>query len=298
MNNFEVAIPTYNRADDLQKCLDSLINQTKSPKSVYIIDDGELTQSYIFENQKIFENLGIDFKYTKKNENKGTSESRNLALDISREEILFILDDDVILDPDFFEKVMQVWDESKTEKLIGVGGVIKSSRIKSHAEKLYNTFFGLDSDLDWDVNDVGFQVWDDRVLGLTKGYYFHGGGGACSYRRKLTLELGGFTSFGSGRSALEDVDFCLRAKRAGYHVLIEPQARVFHKQSSVSREKSFLTGKKESINRKEIFRKNCPQNFKHQLVFVWANFGWILRQFLAGHVSKGLGMAYGFLLKH
>ena len=90
-----------------------------------------------------------------------------------------------------------------------------------------------------------------------------------------------------------DPDFCMRAKNNCYFLIIEPNAKVFHKQSEVSREKSFLTGFKDIHNQKVLFNENCQKNLKNYIRFYWANFGWILRQFLAGNFSKGFGMIKG-----
>ena len=68
---------------------------------------------------------------------------------------------------------------------------------------------------------------------------------------KSTLK---FSNFSGGRTALEDVDFCLRAKNKGYHFIIEPKAELYHYPSVVSRESQFLMGYKESFNRKIIFK--------------------------------------------
>ena len=71
-----------------------------------------------------------------------------------------------------------------------------------------------------------------------------------------------FSTFRSGRTALEDVDFCLRAKKRGYYFILEPNARVIHNTSKNTREKKYIMGIKESYNRRIIFKNNCAQDFK------------------------------------
>lgn len=225
--------------------------------------------------------------------NCGLAESKNIGLRLAKNNILFILDDDLVLDEDFFEKIMKVWEENKNDKnLIGVGGIIKNNRKKGRIEKFYNKIFGLESAWKWDITPVGFQVWDEGIREKEKGYYAHGG--VCSYNKNLAQKLG-FVTFSGGRTALEDIDFCLRAKNKGYYFIIEPEAKVFHKQSSVGREKDFLIGFKESYNRKIIFKDNCQKSFKNYLWFFWANIGWILRQLLAIHSSRFFGMIKGII---
>jgi len=281
----------------LGKCIHSILSQTLLASELVIIDDGNLPSGLLSQIKKRLEDKEIGFVYYKKNhqkERRGLSESKNVAIKIIRNEVFFILDDDLILDNDFFEKIMNVWKNNGNPNLIGVGGIIKNNRKKGFLEKTYNKIFGLTSKYEWDINDVGFQVWDEGIKERKKGYYAHGG--VCSYNKPLVEKLGGFTTFSGGRTANEDVDFCLRAKNKGYFFIMEPDAKVIHKQSKTSKEGEFLMGFKESYNRKIIFKNNCKKIFKTRLWFYWANVGWILRQFSVGHFERGAGMIKGFLM--
>lgn len=296
--NFSIVIPTYERKEDLKNCLCSILNQSFSPSEIIIIDDGNLSEKNLNEIHQIINNKkNIIFFYYKKNhkkEQRGASESRNIAVDVVSNELFFILDDDLILEKDFFEKIMNTWRKHKKNKnLIGIGGLIKNNRRKNKIEKIYDTFFGLTSKYRWDINPVGFQVWDESIKKEEKGYYTHGG--VCSYRKSLLKKVGEFTTFSGGRTANEDIDFCLRSKNMGYHFIVEPSAQVFHKQSKISRENNFLIGFKDTYNRKIIFKNHCQKNIKNYLWFFWANVGWTLRQFLAGKPMSGLGMIKGAL---
>lgn len=291
---FTIVIPTYNREHDLANCLNSILIQTLVPNEIIVIDDGNLENGYISNWQSICFKGGISFVYYKKNheiEPRGSSESRNKALELISNEIFFILDDDVVLENNFCKDVMLVWQNSDNEKLIGVGGIIKNRRKRYRFEKIYNIVFGLSSKYDWDVNKACFQVWNEEIESLSKGYYTHGG--ACSYCLNKTRELN-FTTFSGGRTALEDVDFCLRAKHKGYHFLIQPQAQLYHYPSKVSRESMYLMGYKEGYNRKMIFKSQYKNPSLYiRTWFLWANIGWILRQFLIGNFRKGVGTVRG-----
>lgn len=294
--NFSVIIPTYNREKDLEKCIDSIVKQNVSPKEVLVIDDGNLNQEYVDNLKMIVERVGTNFVYHKKNhakEPRGSCESRNLGLKLAKNEIVFILDDDIVLDDFFFEEIIKVWEENKDKNLMGVGGFIKNIRHQGKLERIYNKIFCLTSKYKWDVNEIGFQVWDQDMKQRERGYYTNGG--LCSFNRELAL-LVNFIAFGGGRNS-EDIDFCLRAKNKGYYFIMEPKAKAFHKQSVIGREKESLIGFKESYNRKIIFRDNCAKTIKNNLWFLWSTIGWIFRQFLVGHFARGLGLLKGFFTK-
>jgi len=295
---FSIVIPTYNRDEDLKKCLDSILNQTRLPSEIIIIDDGELSRVFLDYFISQFKKLQIILTYYKKDheiERRGLSESKNKALELVTNDIFFIIDDDVILESIFCESIVRIWEEKKeAEKLIGVGGIIKNRRKRLSFEKYYYAFFGISSKFNWDVNPVGFQIWNEEISKSVIGHYAHGG--VCSYNLNLVKQLK-FSTFSGGRTALEDVDFCLRAKNSGYYFIIEPRAELRHYPSANSREGQFLMGVKESYNRRVIFRSVNKKPNPYLLVwFYWANFGWILRQFLVGNFDKGFGLIKGAVI--
>lgn len=294
---FSVVIPTYNREEDLKKCLNSILHQTVLPSEIIIIDDGNLLEIFIQNWEINFSHKKINFIYYKKNhkiERRGLSESKNKALDLVKNELFFILDDDTFLENYFFETIIQIWETKAGDNcLIGVGGIIKNHRKKFILEKYFYIFFGIYSKYSWDVNKVCFQIWDEDIKEQSFGYYAHGG--VCSYNLDKVKKLK-FSTFSGGRTALEDVDFCIRAKKMGYHFVIEPKAQLYHYPSLISREGKFLMGYKEGCNRKIIFKSIYEKpNIFLWFWFFWANLGWTLRQFLVGNFGKGLGMTKGFL---
>jgi hypothetical protein len=200
------------------------------------------------------------------------------------------LDNDCVVSKVYFEKIMEVWDSQPDPLLLGIGGIISNNRKKHWLELWFNRLFGLNSKFAWDVTAVGFQVWDEAITEKQKGFYVHGG--VSSYRTMPTRALG-FQPFRGGRTALEDVEFCLRAKNHGYYFMIQPEATLQHFHSAASRESMFMLGTKEGHNRKQIYITNCPHSFPHHLWFVWSNIGWILRQLVQGKLRKAFGMCYG-----
>ena len=289
-----LAIPTYNRPEALRRCLASVRRQSRLPDSILIIDDASLDPDILTIEKEAAAKRGIFFDYYKKDhgrERRGLSESKNIALERAGTEIIFFLDDDITLHDGFLENIMRRFDENTADdRLLGIGGLIAGARSVGAAEKLYNRLFGLTAPLLWDITPAGFQVWDESISALTRGYYVQGG--LCALRRSPALALK-FSVFDGGRTGLEDVDFCCRAKQAGYHFLIEPTARADHAHDMKSREGDFLSGQKEGLNRREIFRQTCRHSLANRGLFIRNNIGWVLRQFLAGHFIKGWGMVVG-----
>lgn len=291
---FSILIPTYNRPDDLRACVESIIAQSVLPAELIIVDDGDLTAGQQAAFAAIVSQCGIRWVYRKKDhvtERRGLSESKNIGLSMARSEVCFIFDDDVVLQPGFVESIMMVFAQDDAAHLIAVGGIIVNSRHIRVLERVFNMLFGLVGACAWDVNESGFQVWDDAITDRQRGYYTHGG--VCALRVAAARQIP-FRVFRGGRTALEDVAFYAEAKQAGYYVYVEPQARLVHNEAPISRDREELVGFKESANRRELFRILHPVPTPAQrAVFAWAVCGWILRQVLAGHWQKAWGMVRG-----
>lgn len=102
MRSLTVFTPTYNRAEYLKKCYQSLIEQTNSDFVWQIVDDGssdgtkELIESFIQEKK-----IEIDYHWK---ENGGKASAINYSLDISETPLWVCLDSDDYL----FENAVEV----------------------------------------------------------------------------------------------------------------------------------------------------------------------------------------------
>jgi len=294
---FSVVIPTYKRPETLIVAFKSVLATTLLPSEIIVIDDDTLTEEMLSEMRRLSSDVSVPFHYYKKGDTeirRGLSESKNWAAELAKHDVVFFLDDDVDVDENYFKEAMKVWEEHwEDKKFIGLAGHVLNNRKQSWVEKeVFNRIFGLTGEHRWDVNDVGFQVWDNKVSVVEKAFYMHGC--SSSYRRKALLELP-FATFSGGRTALEDVAHGLSAKSKGYYFLYVPEAKMMHYQAVVGREAAFLAGEKESRNRKEIFKEHCSNDLKHKLWFYWANVGWIVKKLLALKFREAGGMIAGLL---
>ena len=96
-----VVIATKNRQEKLENLLESMIRCSKIPDSVVIVSSGENIGEIL---RKFEDKIPIVHKHTAKS---GQVYQRNLALEevINKYDIYAFLDDDVILDPNFFSEI-------------------------------------------------------------------------------------------------------------------------------------------------------------------------------------------------
>ncbi len=100
-----VIIATYNTADYLEECLDSIFAQTLSDIEVVMIDDGSTdnTEAIIRKYKEKHGNL-----VTRYQENRGAGNARNYGISIARGEYMIFMDpDDKYPNEDCLEKMYQ-----------------------------------------------------------------------------------------------------------------------------------------------------------------------------------------------
>ena len=116
-----VIIPTYNRPQDLTNCMQSILSQSVKPDEIIVVDDGDLPGFPLLNECK---GAGIRCIFHKKNIKKnirGPAASRNAGVKLSFGEIIFFLDDDVKLFPDYIEKILKVYELDQKSIIGGVG---------------------------------------------------------------------------------------------------------------------------------------------------------------------------------
>ena len=97
-----IIIPVYNVEKYLQKCLESLVNQTLKEIEIICINDGSTDKSE--EILKIFAQKDDRIIVVNK-ENEGQSVARNVGIKLAKGEFLGFVDSDDWVDLDFFEKL-------------------------------------------------------------------------------------------------------------------------------------------------------------------------------------------------
>ena len=105
MKKISIIIPVYNREKEIEKCLESVINQKNIEEiETIIINDGSTDNSeniilnYIQNHQK------IDIKYIQK-ENEGIAKTRNLGIKKANGKYIMFVDSDDYIDKNLTEKL-------------------------------------------------------------------------------------------------------------------------------------------------------------------------------------------------
>jgi glycosyltransferase involved in cell wall biosynthesis len=213
--DFSVIIPTYNRADVLEKCLIALSNQEFPSErfEVIVCDDGSIDNT-----SDIVRNLKVQYKLLYlKQENRGPAAARNMGIRRSTGKYLLIINDDAILEPDAIKIHYDLQEKHYGEK-ISILGTFK------WYPKYTQSFLGYLAT----HSDILFN-YSQMISGLLYNYNnFY----TCniSILRKGAEDAGLFDETFNGPAA-EDIEFGYRLELSGYNVLYEESCVAWHDHS-------------------------------------------------------------------
>lgn len=214
---FSVIISTYNRADSIIRCLESLVKQNypKENYEVIILNNNssdnteEAVEKFIEENK----DTNIRYYFVPR---AGQVYARQIGILAACNEILSFTDDDALLMPDWIKEIANVFELNK--KAVGVAGKIEILWDETPPEWIR----------EYEVQ-LGKLDYGNEILYKT-GLYMNAGN--LSIRKDVLIEVGGFNPemvgdwlVGDGESGL-----WLRLKSRGYLIGWAPKALMLHCQ--------------------------------------------------------------------
>lgn len=206
-----VIIPSLDRNKVLINTLDDLLKQKYPDFEIIVVDQTpEPSQKLLTFVQK----RGDKIKYILE-KRKSSPRARNVGVKQAQGEIVLFLDDDVkIQNSKFIQYHVQNFNDPKVG-LVG-GRVIHRTdgRISDKLKVGQLKFWGL-------KEITNFNATKKMAID-------HAPGGNFSVLRKVYNEVGGFWEIYKGNAHMEETDFCLRVKRAGYGLIFEPKAVLLH----------------------------------------------------------------------
>lgn len=273
--NFNLIICTYKRPEAINRLLKSVYSQKMIPDEILVVDASpdNITRNLMERNQN------PKLKYFKVDaEHRGLTRQRNYGVRNTAEDIDIIcfLDDDIILEPEYFENLLATY--TKNKDALGVGGYIvnevewrKDERppaLNEFASEGYKRNLGSRNLLRKRLgllSDKPPGVMPNFSNGLSIGFLPPSGktypveffmGGVASYRRELFEKIT-FSKYFEGYGLYEDMDFCLRASREG-QLYVNTLAMVSHYHEEGGRPDKFKYGKMVIRNGWYVWRIKYP----------------------------------------
>ena len=206
--NFTIIIPVYNRPNEVDELLESLVHQDfQKSYEILIVEDGsEETSEQVVEKYKNQLNLTYYFK-----ENSGPGDSRNFGMKRAKGNYFIILDSDVILPPHYLSKVNSFLEENYLDCFGGADAAHESFTSLQKSINYVMTSFLTTGGIRGSKHSI--QKFEPR-----------------SFNMGISKEVFEATKGFSRVRAGEDIDLSQRIMKAGFTTGFLPEAYVFHKR--------------------------------------------------------------------
>lgn len=127
---YECVICTRNRPDALRMSIPRLLAQTRPPRRVIVADSSDDKRAVRAALEEA--SAGSSIEVTLIDCERGSSRQRNEGLEFVEAPIVFFPDDDAICDPDYAERIMQIYERDDEERVGGVVGVQRARARDEH----------------------------------------------------------------------------------------------------------------------------------------------------------------------
>jgi GT2 family glycosyltransferase len=275
---FSLIICTYMRPEPLLKLLQSVQEQTVYPNEILIIDGSTTTVTGSVLKRNQFVNL---LYFSVPAEHRGLTKQRNYGIErVGNEiEIVCFLDDDTVLEKDYFEQLLQTY--QVFPEALGVGGYISNEtecefvgdnyqptieeyyfdgwKRKDGSRFVLRKKLGLDSDCSPGFSSlyshgrsVGFLPPSGKIYEVEMLM-----GGVSSFRKKV-FETMQFSTYFQGYGLYEDADFTLRVAKTG-KLYINTSAKLNHYHDASGRPNQYQYGKMVVRNGWYVWRTKNPK---------------------------------------
>lgn len=204
---YSIIVPVYNRPDEVDELLESLLHQEEKDFEVIVVEDGsqvpcgDVCQRYAGQ---------MELRYYEK-PNSGPGQSRNYGAERAKGEYLLILDSDVVVPPGYLKAISE---ELERQPADAFGGPDCS----------HPSFTDIQKAISYSM--TSFFTTGGIRGGKKKLDKFYPRSFNMGIRRDVYLRLGGFSRMRFG----EDIDFSIRIFQAGCHCRLFPGAWVWHKR--------------------------------------------------------------------
>lgn len=215
-----IIILNWNQLKDTTECIESILEQTYRDFQIVVVDNGSTDNSAILLKQS-FPNI----KMIENGKNMGYQGGVNIGIKyalMTGAKYLLILNNDTILDKDMIKKLIENFPDE--------AGIV--SPIMYYFENPSEVW-----SLGGDIHPVLIEIWKSqkikarKISGLIERDFIP----SCAWlvRRDVFNKIG-LLDESFFPIYYDDLDFCLRARRNGFRLFINPNAKLWHKVSASS----------------------------------------------------------------
>lgn len=200
-----VLIPAYNESENIRSTIRSVVQNTRRPDEVFVIDDGSSDNTLAIARDEAEKHDGLVRVITK--ENGGKASALNLGILSAHGDVLVAIDGDTVLASDCIDALVRPFAH---EHVAATAGKIIPARAKTIMEKVQYLEYIVGQNIDKEV--VGYVGSVNVVPGAVG-----------AWRKRTLLEAGGY----SDDTLVEDQDLTLAMLSLNRLVTYVPEARAY-----------------------------------------------------------------------
>lgn len=247
-----ILILNWNGRSLLATCLPPLLKQSYTNYEVVVVDNGSTDDSVAFVREQF-----PQVRLILNGENLGFSRGTNAGLRQISADVVVLLNNDVQVQPNWLAELIRPFHQDPQIGIVGSKLLFPNGTIQHLGAELtyplaHSRHFHYqepDSGQITDLQDVPYVT-----------------GAALAVRREV-LDAIGLLDEAFHPFYYEEVDFCTRAREAGFRVVVAPQAVAIHDESATMKSVSGL--KLQTLHRNRlryVLKHDTPQQFLHDFV--------------------------------
>jgi len=254
-----ILLPTYNRAELLEKCIDSVLEQTYPYWELIIYDDASTDETPQLAVKIAEKDSRIrPFRAIKK---YGLPKIRNETIKLAQYDFIWFIEDDLILEKKCLEHLIRTYDSFSYKNENKIGCIAPRLIVNSDNYPYLNENKKFKEQI-CNLNPLtGCITCDyDKILeNPIEVINVH----ACSlYVKDFVKKIGGYEEKAFiGNYAYEDIDLNFRLRREGYHLFFQSNAIVYHNMASFGGCRNFL------------YFRTLYYQYRNHILFLIRNFG-------------------------
>jgi GT2 family glycosyltransferase len=270
-SSISVVTPTFCRPIEVEGLLENLRKQTLLPMEVILIDGAPSVEKATDRVvSRICHDQPFQCRYIR--HGRGTAIQRNAGIEIAQGSLIAFVDDDVRLDPTFFEKIMGAFEADTDGEVGGIVGYRTNCHFDPGNRSRWKWYRRLKLLTTYEPGRYDFQSgypinvnMQPPFSGVRKVDFMTT---ACAVWRRRVFDSGlRFDHFFSDYGVLEDAHLSLKAGRT-WKLLQCGDAHCQELNSPTARVSSRQVGYKSVVNYYYVFRDIAgPLTWRHQLRF-------------------------------
>ena len=253
-NRMSLVVPTRNRPKDIRTLLENLNTQTVRPNQIVIIDSSDTPQTELVQE---YPELPLCYQVFEGEPSAAAQRNAGLAFVEDDMELVGFVDDDIVFQPDAFEKMISFW-QTVPADVCGAAFNLHEDDSEVPAGKLKHSRFvrwlGL---YDPKPGAVAPSGWHTRLGAVSENTQVDWFSTSAALWRREVLINHRFDPFFKGYSYLEDLDFSYGVSRTcNLFVVASAVFHHHHHHENLTREWYVRFGRMEVRNRLYFVRKH------------------------------------------